>query len=71
MSSTVQVGGDVGRREVRLGDEEVLRRYVELGGAGRSLEVNKEAGRAESLSITSDARVGGEENGKTFSTNLT
>ena len=30
--------------EVRLGDGEVLGRSVELSGAGRSLEVNEEAG---------------------------
>ena len=33
--------------------------------------MNDEAGRAEFVSITGEARVGGEENGKTFSTNLT
>ena len=31
---------------------------MELNGAGRSPEVNEEAGRAESVYITSDARVG-------------
>ena len=52
--------GDVGRREVGLGDGEVRGRSVELGGAGRSLEVNNEARKAESLSITEDVGMGGE-----------
>ena len=42
-----------------------------LEGFGRSSKVNEEAWKAESVSITSDARVRGEENMKTFSTNLT
>ena len=62
--------GDVGRREVELGDGEVLGRSVELDGVGRSLEVNKELGRVESMSTTDDGGVGGE-NEKTFYTNLT
>ena len=62
--------GDPGWQDVRLGDGEVLKSSVELGGAGRSPKVNDEAGRAESVSIT--CNVGGEEgNRKTFSTNLT
>ena len=62
--------GDAGRREVRRGDGEVLGRSVELGGAERSPEVNYEARRAKSMSITGDVEWG-EENRKTFSTNLT
>ena len=54
-----------------MGDGEVLGRSVELGGVGRSLEVNKEVGRVEFMSITSDQGVGEKENGKIFSTNLT
>ena len=51
---------------------EVLWRFVELDGVGKSLEVNDEARKVEFVSITGDAGVGsGEENGKTFSTNLT
>ena len=46
-------------------------RFVELGDPRRSLEVNDEAGRAKSVSITDDVGVGGEDNEKTFSTNLT
>ena len=46
LSSTVQVGGDASRWMVELGDGEVLGRSVELGGTGRSLEVNEDAGRA-------------------------
>ena len=60
-----------GWREVKLGNGEVLKRFVELGGAGRSPEVNKEVGRIKFVSITSDVGVGGEEKGKTFSTNVT
>ena len=75
LSSAVQGraggGGDVCRQEVRLGDGEVLVRSVMLGGSRRSLEVDEEAGRVESMSIIGDTRVGEEENGKTFSTNLT
>ena len=37
-----------------MGDGEVLERSIELGGAGRSPEVNEEARRAESVSITDD-----------------
>ena len=46
---------------IGLGDGEALERYVELDGAGRSPEVNKEAKRIEFMSITGDARVGGRE----------
>ena len=42
-----------------MGDGEVLGRSVELSSAGRSLEVNEETGRAESMSITDDAQMGG------------
>ena len=49
--------GAVGRREVERGDGEVLERSIKLDGARRSLEVNDEAGRVESMPITSD--VGG------------
>ena len=72
LSSTVQVGGMLvgGRSSWVMG--EVLRRFVELGGVGKSLEVNEEVGKVEFVSITGDAGVGhGEENEKTFSTNLT
>ena len=53
-----------GQREVDLGDGEVFRRFVELDGAGRSLEVNEEAGRAKFVSTTDDVRVGGKRTGK-------
>ena len=43
----------------------------ELNGAGKSPKVNYEAGRAESVSIIGVVEVGGDENGKTVSTNLT
>ena len=49
-------------------------RLVELDDEGKSPEVNDEARRVESLSITGGRGVGwvgGEEKGKTFSTNLT
>ena len=63
--------GDAGQREVGRGDGEVLERFVELSDAGRSLEVNDETGEAEFVSITGDGwGADGEENGKTFSTNL-
>ena len=42
----------------RVGDRKVLGRSIELGVAGRSLEVNEEAGRAESMSTTGEAGVG-------------
>ena len=58
LSLTVQIGGDASRREVGLGDGEVLGRSVECDGARRSPEVNDEAGRAESVSITDDVGVG-------------
>ena len=41
-----------------MGDGEVLERSGELGGAGRSLEVNEEAGIPESVSTTGDVGVG-------------
>ena len=72
LSSAVQVGGMLigGRSSWVMG--EVLRRFVELGGVGKSLEVNEKAGKVQFVSITGDTRVGcGEENEKTFSTNLT
>ena len=56
----------VGRLEVKLGDREVLERFVELGGAGRSLEVNEEVGRAESVFTTGDAGLGGRERENTL-----
>ena len=58
--------GDAGQWEVELGDREVLERSVELSGAGRSPEVNEEAGRAESMSITGDAGVRGRERENIF-----
>ena len=65
--------GDADRREVGLGDGEVRGRSVKLGGVGRSLEVNDEARRAESMSIIEDGGGGGGGggDGKTFSSNLT
>ena len=54
--------GDDGRRGVGLGDGEVRGRSVELGGVGRSLEVNDDARRAKSLSITEDVGGGEREN---------
>ena len=53
-----------------MGDGEVLGRSIELGGTGRSPEVNEEVGRAKSVSTIDDARVGGREQ-KMFFTNLT
>ena len=50
--------------EVRLGDEEVLERSVELDGVGRSPEVNEEEGREEFVSTTRFAVVGGKRMGK-------
>ena len=50
--------GDASRREVEQGDGEVLGRSVKLNGARRSSEVNDEAGRAESVSIIGDVRMG-------------
>ena len=44
-------------------------RFVELGGVGRSPEVNEEAGRAKFVPIIGNAGVGGEQNGKKISTN--
>ena len=53
--------GDASRWEVGLGDREVFGRYVELDNARRSPKVNEEAGRAKSMSIIGDARMGGRE----------
>ena len=44
--------GNAGRQEVRGGDEEVLGRSFELSDTGRSPEMNDEARRVESVSIT-------------------
>ena len=44
--------------QVGQGDGEVLGRSVELDSAKRSLEVNEEAGREESVSTTDDEGVG-------------
>ena len=44
---------------------------MELYDDGRLPEVNEETRRVESVSITGDAGVGGEENEKKFSTKLT
>ena len=54
-----------------MGDGKVLGRFVKLDGVGRLPEVNKEARKAESVSITGDEGLSGEENKKTFSINLT
>ena len=61
LSSVVQVRGKLVDR--RLGW--VMGKYsggpLSPGSAGRSSEVNEEAGRVESVSITGDGRVGGRE----------
>ena len=48
--------GHASRGEVRLGDGEVLGRSVELSGAGRSLEVNEEAGEHSPCPVVGGAR---------------
>ena len=60
--------GDAGQWEVEQGlngpgelgriDGDELGSLDELGGVGKSLEINDEVGRAESLSITSVVEVG-------------
>ena len=73
--------GDAGWREVGQGlstsselrriDGDELSSLDELSGVGNSPNVNDEAGRVESVSITSVMEVRGEANGKIVSTNLT
>ena len=58
--------GELGRIN---GDE--LGSSNELDSTGKSPKVNDDAGRVESMSIIGVVEVGGDENGKTISTNLT
>ena len=57
--------------ELRRIDGDEFNSSDELGGVGKLNEVNDEARRAESVSITGVVEVGGQANGKTVSINLT